>query len=74
MGGYLNYMRAFVCGNCLAKTYCFLPSIGQLTMPNLFLPNICLQWYQQKNTALRIQLSASLKSYKGSQLYNRFRS
>ena len=34
MGGYLNYMYAFVCGNCLAKTYCFLPSIGQLTMPN----------------------------------------
>ena len=36
MGGYLNYMRAFVCGNCLAKTCCFLPSIGQLTMPNFF--------------------------------------
>ena len=36
MGGYLNYMYAFVCGNCLAKTYCFLPSIGQLTMPNFF--------------------------------------
>ena len=40
MGGYLNYMYAFVCGNCLAKTYCFLPSIGQLTMPNFFLPNM----------------------------------
>ena len=53
----------------------FLPSIGQLTMPIFFfLPNICLQWYQQKNTAYRIQLSACLKSYKGSQLYNRFRS
>ena len=74
MGGYLNYMYVFVCGNCLAKTYCFLPSIGQLTMPNFFLPNICLQWYQQKNTAYRIQLSACLKSYKGSQLYRRFRS
>ena len=36
MGGYLNYMYVFVCGNCLAKTYCFLPSIGQLTMPNCF--------------------------------------
>ena len=36
MGGYLNYMYVFVCGNCLAKTYCFLPSIGQLTMPNFF--------------------------------------
>ena len=35
-GGYLNYMYAFVCGNCLAKTYCFLPSIGQLAMPNFF--------------------------------------
>ena len=37
-----------------------------------FLPNISLQWYQQKNTAYRIQLSACLKSFKGSQLYNRF--
>ena len=73
MGGYLNYMYAFVCGNCLAKTYCFLPSIGQLTMPKFFLPNICLQWYQQKNTAYSIQLSACLKSYKRSQLYNQFR-
>ena len=36
MGGYLNYMYVFVCGNCLAKTYCFLPSIGQLTMPIFF--------------------------------------
>ena len=36
MGGYLNYMYVFVCGNCLAKTYCFLPSIGQLAMPNFF--------------------------------------
>ena len=23
MGGYLNYMYVLVCGNCLAKTYCF---------------------------------------------------
>ena len=29
-------MYVFVCGNCLAKTYCFLPSIGQLAMPNFF--------------------------------------
>ena len=36
MGGYLNYMHAFVCGNCLAKTYCSLPSIGQLVMLNFF--------------------------------------
>ena len=36
MGGYLNHMYVFVCGNCLAKTYCFLPSIGQLAMPNFF--------------------------------------
>ena len=36
MGGYLNYMYVLVCGNCLAKTYCFLPSIGQLAMPNFF--------------------------------------
>ena len=40
MGEYLNYMYVFVCGNCLANTYCFLPSIGQLigqlTMPNFF--------------------------------------
>ena len=35
MGGYLNYIYVFVYGNCLAKTYCFLPSIGQLSMPNL---------------------------------------
>ena len=74
MGRYLNYMYIFACGNCLAKTYCFLPSIGQLRKPIFFLPNICLQWYQQKNTAYRIQLSACLKSFKGSQLYNRFRS
>ena len=33
MDGYLNIMYVFVCGNCLAKTYCFLPSIGQLAMP-----------------------------------------
>ena len=32
MGGYLNYMYVFVCGNCLAKTYCLLLSIGQLAM------------------------------------------
>ena len=30
MVGYLNYIYVF------AKTYCFLPSIGQLTMPNFF--------------------------------------
>ena len=37
MGGYLNYMYVFiVCGNCLAKAYCFLPSIGQLAMPEFF--------------------------------------
>ena len=36
MGGYLNYMDVFVCGNCLEKTYCFLPSIGQLAMPKFF--------------------------------------
>ena len=29
-------------------------TLGQLTMPNFFLPNICFQWYQQ---ASRIQLS-----------------
>ena len=29
------YVR-FCVGKCLAKTYCFLLSIGQLTMPNLF--------------------------------------
>ena len=37
MGGYLNYMYVFVCGNCLTKTYCFLPAIGHLTMPNFIL-------------------------------------
>ena len=62
MGGYLNYMNVSVCGNCLAKIYFILPSIDQLTMPNFF-SVICLQWYQQKNTAYRIQLSACLKSY-----------
>ena len=36
MGGYLNYMYVFVCGNCLTKTYCFLPSIDQLAMPEFF--------------------------------------
>ena len=36
MGGYLNYMYVFVYGNCLAKKYCFLPSIGQLAMPKFF--------------------------------------
>ena len=65
MGGYLNYIYVFLCGNYLANIYCILPSISQLTMPNFFLPNICLQWYQQKNTAYRIQLSACLKSYIG---------
>ena len=39
MGGYLHYIYVF---------YCFLPSIGQLAMPN-FLSNICLQYCQQKN-------------------------
>ena len=36
MGGYLKYMYVFVCGNSLAKTYCFLLSIGQLPMPKFF--------------------------------------
>ena len=36
MGGYLNYMYVFVCGNCLTKTYWFLPSIGQLAMSKFF--------------------------------------
>ena len=36
MGGYLNYMYVLACGNCLTKTYYFLPSIGQLTMPIFF--------------------------------------
>ena len=36
MGGYLNYMYVFVCGNCLAAIYCCLSSIGQLAMPNFF--------------------------------------
>ena len=36
MGRYLNYMYVFVCDNCLAETYCFLPSIGQLAMPRFF--------------------------------------
>ena len=36
MGGYLNYTYVFVCGNCLAKTYCFLLSIGQLAMLKCF--------------------------------------
>ena len=36
MGGYLNYKYVFVCGDCLAKTYCFLSSIGQLPMPKFF--------------------------------------
>ena len=36
MGGYLSYVYVFVCGNCLAKTYCFLHSIGQLAMPKFF--------------------------------------
>ena len=52
----------------------FLLSIGQLAMPNFFPAKLCLQWYQQNNTAYRIQVSACLKSCKGSQLYNRFRS
>ena len=51
MGGYLNYMYVFVCGNCLAKTYCFLPSIGQLTMPNFFFCQI----YVCNGTNKRIQ-------------------
>ena len=50
MGGYLNYMYVFVCGNCLAKAYCFLPSIDQLTMPNFF-----CQIYVCSGTNKRIQ-------------------
>ena len=49
MGGYLHYIYIFLNGHYLAKTYCFLHSIGQLAMPNFFLSNICLQCYQQKN-------------------------
>ena len=26
----------FVCSNCLAKTFCFLPAIGHLVMPKFF--------------------------------------
>ena len=48
MGRILHYIYVFVCGHCLAKTYCFLPSIGQLAMPSLFLSNKYLQCYQQK--------------------------
>ena len=33
MGGYLHYIYVFLCGYCLAKTYRFLPSIGQLAIP-----------------------------------------
>ena len=36
MGGYLNYMYDFVCGNRLLKTYCFLPLICHLAMPKCF--------------------------------------
>ena len=36
MSGFLNYIYVFVCGNSLAKTYCFLPSIFQLAMPTFF--------------------------------------
>ena len=36
MGGYLHYIYVFVGGQYMAKTYCFLPSIGQLAMPNFF--------------------------------------
>ena len=36
MGAYSNYMYVFVIDNCLAKTYCFLSSIGQLAMLKLF--------------------------------------
>ena len=50
MGGYLNYMYVFVCVNCLTKTYSFLPSIGQLTMPNFF-----CQIYVCNDTNKRIQ-------------------
>ena len=49
MGGYLPYIYVFVGGHCLAKTYCFLPSVGKLAMLNFLLSNVCLQWYQQKN-------------------------
>ena len=40
MGGYLHYIYVFVGGQCMAKTYCFLPSIGQLAMPNFFVKYI----------------------------------
>ena len=36
MGGYLHYIYVFVCDHYLAKIICFLPSIGQLAMPNFF--------------------------------------
>ena len=36
MCGYLHYIYVFVCAHCLAKTYRFLPSIGQLSIPNFF--------------------------------------
>ena len=41
MGGYLNYMYVFVCGNCLAKTYFFYLQYVSWQCPNFFLPNIC---------------------------------
>ena len=40
MGGYLHYIYVFVGGQYMAKTYCFLPSIGQLAMPNFFVKYI----------------------------------
>ena len=52
MGGYLNYMYVFACGNCMAKTYCVLPSIGQLTMPQFIF--FC-QIYVCNGTNKRIQ-------------------
>ena len=36
MNGYLKYMYVFVCGNYLAKIYCFLRSTGQLAILNFF--------------------------------------
>ena len=49
------------------KNILFFTFNTSVNITQFFLPNICLQWYQQKNTAYIIQLSACLKSYKGSQ-------
>ena len=76
MGGYLNYMSVFVSGNCLAKTYCFWPSIGQLTMPNFFFFFAKYMFAMVPTKGYGIQNSAFClpQSYKSSQLYNWFRS